>query len=59
MPAKCVKCGGVFDMSYDYKNESDESLAGLPEKEAIAKKVSKLLCWECRANAKRQHNEHG
>lgn len=51
MPAKCVKCGGVFDMSYDYKSANDESLS---EKESVAKKVSKLLCWECRANARRR-----
>jgi hypothetical protein len=47
MPAKCMKCGGVFDVSDDFK-ETEENLA---EKE-ITK--GKLLCWECRLHAKLQ-----
>jgi hypothetical protein len=51
MPAKCVNCSELFDMSYDYKGETVESLA---EKELG--KGNKLLCWECRANANRRRN---
>jgi hypothetical protein len=49
MPAKCVKCEELFDMSYDYRGESEESMA---EKET-GKKGNKLLCWGCR-NEKRR-----
>jgi hypothetical protein len=43
MPAKCVKCDEVFDMSYDQCNSETSS-----EK---TKKFSELMCWECRKSA--------
>ena len=49
MPAKCAKCSELFDMSYDFKGETAESLA---ERELGSR--TKLLCWDCRARAKRR-----
>ena len=52
MPAKCVHCESVFDLSYDYK----ESYEGVSEKEMTEKgKKNNLLCWECRLNEIRKH----
>jgi len=45
MPAKCVKCDELFDLRYDYSGE---------EAAERDHDCSKLLCWECRINAKKK-----
>ncbi len=48
MPAKCVHCGGVFDLSYDYNSEHESR----DERELTKRELAnKLLCWECRVRA--------
>jgi hypothetical protein len=41
MAGKCMQCGGIFDMSYDFDEEDAEFKCKLVEDE-------KYLCWECR-----------
>ncbi len=46
MPAVCIKCGELFDMTYDLK----KYFRDIEEMQLFSKKSKKLanLCWECR-----------
>jgi hypothetical protein len=49
MPAKCNKCGELFDLSYDFEGLSDESrMIGMLKAVSLSRRKA-LLCWECRA----------
>jgi hypothetical protein len=48
MPAKCNKCGELFDLRYDLARSSEE-IKGFSVFTALAKTKQKAsLCWDCR-----------
>ncbi|MEK6892765.1 MAG: hypothetical protein AABX07_01040 [Nanoarchaeota archaeon] len=49
MPAKCNKCGELFDLSYDLARANEEIKDfGVLSVLARAKQKA-LLCWDCRS----------
>ena len=45
MPEQCRNCGAVFDLWYNFSEES----ADMEEaKEKLGKRVSEYLCWDCK-----------
>ena len=48
IPAECVKCGELFDMSYDLKNSIEREIEEELENRFVWKSNNEILCWECR-----------
>ena len=48
MPARCSRCGAIFDLRYDFEGVGGDGLS--PEVFArIARKSDRMqLCWDCR-----------
>jgi len=43
MPEKCLKCGKVFDLNYDLKEDEN-----LDDQDLELKRIEEHYCWKCR-----------
>jgi len=47
MPAKCARCGALFDLSYDLEGVKEGKFEGGWNVPSLSRRKGRL-CWECR-----------
>ena len=47
LPMQCKKCGGIFDLWYEFL-ESEERMNNPEINEKLGRKMAESLCWNCK-----------